>query len=212
MRWTPIVMLLLSGCREEAEATALPPAETKPAETAEEEARKPPKPEPPPEPTLQEKLAKADHAEAMRLVGPLLEDEVNRISAGTAALGLWAMQNMKWSDVAVASNETSLAKIHKDSDTERGKRMCVRGKIVQITADKSSGVGTAYIGLMTAPSFANIVHYVAVADTGDLVENSPARFCGIVTGRYSYSNSGGGTTHAVGLVGMFDLPSNRKAE
>jgi hypothetical protein len=32
-----------------------------------------------------------------------------------------------------------------------------------------------------------------------------------VTGRYDYHDSGGGTGHAVQVVGMFDLPENRPA-
>lgn len=31
----------------------------------------------------------------------------------------------------------------------------------------------------------------------------------VVTGNYDYSNSAGGTGHAVDLVGMFDLPENK---
>ena len=41
-------------------------------------------------------------------------------------------------------------------------------------------------------------------------QHEPARFCGIATGRDTYANTGGGTTHAVRVVGMFDLPENRK--
>ena len=56
-----------------------------------------------------------------------------------------------------------------------------------------------------------VIHYLAAGDTGTLVDGDRARFCGVTTGRYSYSNAGGGTTHAVQLIGMFDLPSNRSA-
>lgn len=48
----------------------------------------------------------------------------------------------------------------------------------------------------------------SVSSTGRLVEDSRARLCGFVTGKYSYSNSGGGSSHAVQLVGMFKLPEN----
>lgn len=53
------------------------------------------------------------------------------------------------------------------------------------------------------------MRFAAVASTGELVAQSSANFCGVTTGKYSYSNSGGGTTHAVFLVGMFDLPENK---
>jgi hypothetical protein len=33
----------------------------------------------------------------------------------------------------------------------------------------------------------------------------------VVTGRIDYSNSGGGTTHAIQLVGMFKLPVNTRS-
>jgi len=45
-----------------------------------------------------------------------------------------------------------------------------------------------------------VIRFVAVGDTGALVANSTARFCGIVTGRFTYLNAIGGTTHAVRLV------------
>lgn len=46
-------------------------------------------------------------------------------------------------------------------------------------------------------------------DTGDLVQNSAARICGIVTGVSDYANTGGGQTPSVTIVGLFDLPANR---
>jgi hypothetical protein len=39
--------------------------------------------------------------------------------------------------------------------------------------------------------------------------NTAARFCGVVTGLYDYSNSGGGTGHTADIVGMFDLPESK---
>jgi hypothetical protein len=55
----------------------------------------------------------------------------------------------------------------------------------------------------------NIVRFYAVGSSGDLVQNRPARFCGAVAGRYSYDNAAGGSTHAVAVVGLFDLPENK---
>jgi hypothetical protein len=37
----------------------------------------------------------------------------------------------------------------------------------------------------------------------------PGTHLRVVTGKYSYANSGGGTGHAVTLVGVFDLPENK---
>ena len=55
----------------------------------------------------------------------------------------------------------------------------------------------------------DIYKFMNVGTSGDLVANSQARMCGVVTGRYQYSNSAGGTGHALSIVGMFDLPQNR---
>jgi hypothetical protein len=55
-----------------------------------------------------------------------------------------------------------------------------------------------------------VVVFYAVGETGDLVAGSRTRLCGIVTGLHSFLNSGGGVTHAIRAVGMFDLPENRR--
>jgi hypothetical protein len=54
----------------------------------------------------------------------------------------------------------------------------------------------------------DLIKFVAAGSTGQLVAQSRARFCGATTGKYSYSNSGGGTSHAVQMVGMFRVPEN----
>jgi hypothetical protein len=102
--------------------------------------------------------------------------------------------------------ETSFARVGKDSAAERGKRLCGRGTIISITADHSSE-GTAYMGQFMMQG-QKVLDYIAVGSTGDLVARNSARFCGIVTGTSSYSNSGGGQTHAVRVVGMFELEEN----
>ncbi len=43
------------------------------------------------------------------------------------------------------------------------------------------------------------------------MERSQERFCGVVTGLFDYANSGGGTGHAVAIVGLFDIAENRPA-
>lgn len=165
-----------------------------------------PPPAPPP-PTFDELLAKTETVPAaLKLLGPKLEDETEKLSPGTAFLSVWAANRLKWSELQ-ALPETKRPLVMKDSVAERGKRICTSGMIVEITADRSAGV-PIYEGAMT--SGPGIVRFVAVGSTGELVERSAARFCGIVTGRYSYSNAGGGVTHAVRAVGMFDLPENKK--
>ena len=55
----------------------------------------------------------------------------------------------------------------------------------------------------------NLIYFVNAGSSGELVQNSIARTCGVVTGRFDYSNSGGGVGHAISVVGLFDLPQNR---
>lgn len=147
-------------------------------------------------------------AAAIVITKPQMSDERDKSSAGAIQLGIWAMKRMVWSDVGVTKAETRLALVHKDSDEERGKRMCIGGSIIQIEVEKTS-FGKLNEGLLMDDSV-ELVHFIAVGTSGTLVKGSPARFCGVVTGLYDYENSAGGVGHAVDLVGMFDIPENRK--
>ncbi len=183
-----------------AAAQARPVAAAEPAEPSEPAAG----------PTLADKLRDASFlSDALRLTLPLMDDTVNQQSDGAVMLAMWAALHMKWADVGVAKNETSTAKLMKDSDANRGKRMCVSGSIIQIAKQRGAPI---YAGLLNGFYGAGIAHFFAVGDTGDLVENSETRFCGVATGRYVYGNSGGGTSHAISLVGMFDLPENNPSK
>jgi hypothetical protein len=153
-------------------------------------------------------MTKKTVAEALNVARPLMIEKAGDTSPGSFLLSLWALKNLQWPDVAVKSDETSFARTMKDSDAERCKRLCMSGAIVEIAAAKQP-TGTLYVGLLYSPA-GNLYHFAAVKSTGDLVAESPARFCGFVTGRYDYSNSAGGTGHAVDMVGMFDLPENRR--
>lgn len=144
--------------------------------------------------------------DAIAYAKPMMEDTQNKIDTGSAVLVTWAAERMTWAALA-AIPETSFPKVMKDSDLERGLRLCGAGRIVQITAEKYEGK-RLYQGKMMVGS--DVYSFYAVGSTGDLVEKSTARFCGIVTGRHSYSNAGGGTTHAARVVGLFDLPENKK--
>jgi hypothetical protein len=96
--------------------------------------------------------------------------------------------------------------VMKDSDEERGKGMCVTGRIIEIAVEKTDKGKFAHAGII---SNMDVTKVVAVGSTGELVEGKTATFCGVVIGKHSYPNSGGGQTHTVRLVGMFDLPANR---
>jgi hypothetical protein len=156
-------------------------------------------------------LAKIDHescADAFAALRTGMADATDEDDPFTALFALWAARRMRLADVFVANDETTYAKVRKDSDAERGRRMCIGGTVIEITVDKVTTGGHLSHGLLLSYG-QNLYHFLAAASTGDLVQTSDARFCGIATGRYDYANSGGGTGHAVTLVGMFDLPQNR---
>jgi len=153
-------------------------------------------------------VTKKTMADALVIASPLMIDRPNDSSVGTALFAVWSMHNLHWRDVAVRQDETSFARVQKDVDAERMKRLCVSGSIVQIDTQKTQ-LGPIYMGLMMNDAV-NLFHFNAVHSTGDLVQQSPARFCGVVTGKYDYENSAGGTGHAIDMVGIFDLPENRK--
>lgn len=182
-------------------------AKPEPSQARETEPAKPPKPEPPPEPTPAQKIAAAkDLAGALKVITPMFQDTTGCVDPAAAGFALWCAKHLDWIELQ-SLPETTFDKVMKDSEAERGKRMCAKGKIVEIAVDRTSGV-PVYIGGLITPA-RKVYRFVAVKDTGEIVQKSPARFCGVVTGRQSYANSAGGTTHAVALVGMFDLPANR---
>lgn len=164
-------------------------------------------PAPPPPSPLEVLQSKTTLAEAIEEVRSQMADTDGEVSPGAALLALWSAKHLKWTDVAVAKNETSFKLVRKDSDLARGKRLCVRGQLVQIEKEKV-GSDPLFTGLMLSGSY-DIYSFIAVRSTGELVSNSHARFCGVVIGKYEYSNSAGGRGHAISVVGMFDLQENR---
>jgi hypothetical protein len=163
----------------------------------------------PPEPSpLEQILLRKSLAEAITFDQPLMDDTNDgQVSKGALLLAAWSTQRLKWGDLD-ALGETRFAQVKKDPDAHRGQRLCTRGHVVQIEAVKTDA-GKLFSGLMIDSS-ENLTEFVAVHGSGDLVERSWARFCGVVIGKYDYPNSGGGVGHALTLVGMFDLPENRR--
>lgn len=144
---------------------------------------------------------------AVAAASPYFEDRPNESGYGTELLLAWAARSMTWADVGVAADETTFARVLKDPEEERGKRLCASGEIIEIAAEKSE-LGKTYAGLLMSDAW-DLFRFHAVRSSGTLVAKSRARFCGVVTGRFDYANSAGGVGHAVKLVGMFDLPENR---
>ena len=166
-----------------------------------------PEPEPPKE-SIFDKVKKETTLEgALILSKPLMTDTHNEHSPGETVLTVWALQHMKWADVGVVKDETTFKLVKKDSDEEKGKRLCATGRLIQISVEKTN-LGKVYSGLLITNS-RDIYSFSNVGSSGSLVEEDRVRTCGIVIGNYSYSNSGGGTGHTVQLVGMFDLPENK---
>jgi hypothetical protein len=170
-----------------------------------------PVPEPPKKKTPDEVLDEAPTLPvAFTAVSAYLTDSFDNDSVGTRLLGRWSAKHMAWADVGVAKDETSYAMVEKDTDAELGKRLCVTGRVVQIGVVRLD-TSKESVGLFASWSD-QLYRFFAVGSSGALVEDSTGRICGIVTGRYDYANSGGGAGHAVTIVGMFDLPENRKKQ
>lgn len=136
-----------------------------------------------------------------------MADTQETFSDGAQDLVLWAQDRLEWKDLA-AVPVTKAALVMKDSDEQFGKRICASGMIVEISAVDIAG--KAYVGEIVNEDSGNTFRFIALRSTGDIVQQSDARFCGIVTGKVDYANSMGGETHAIQLVGMFDLPENHK--
>jgi hypothetical protein len=159
------------------------------------------------EKSLLETLNEMDFAHALDATRSGMKDTYNDESPGTALFSVWASNKLRWKDVAVTVDETTNALALKDPDTARGKRLCMSGTIFEIHPDRGDGIGELWHGNMDNGGN-GYYHFFAAHGTGTLTTDSWARFCGVVTGLYDYANSAGGTTHAVAIVGMFDLPAN----
>jgi hypothetical protein len=161
----------------------------------------------PAEPTVPELAARASTlAEAVRIALPYMTDEPNKTSPGTGLVAIWAAKHLKLADVNVKKDETTYALTRKDPDEARGKRLCATGELIEIQVAKTE-FGKLAEGLLTTNG-GSLFHFTTVGSSGELVGGSHGRVCGVVTGVFDYSNSGGGVGHAVQLVGMFDIAEN----
>jgi len=191
------------ACSQKAPAPVpTPPGTTKVSVTV----APPPKPVMTKEDFVDKLLDPSQSPNAMGAIRAGFTDTQNRISDAAIIFAMWASKRLTWRDFYVEDDETTIAKVMKDSDESRGKRMCYGGQVIQILVNKTKYGKIAEGLLMTGDM--KFLSFLAVGSTGDLVERSRGRFCGVVTGRYSFANSAGGTTHSVQVVGMFDLPEN----
>ena len=116
---------------------------------------------------------------------------------GVWKLARYASTKLVWADVDGA-DETTVPLVLKDSDRERGKRLCTSGQIVDIER-RDVDQRPVHVGALRT-SDGDDVRFVATGSTGLLVKRSDAKLCGIATGRDG---------KAAVIVGMFDLPENR---
>lgn len=141
---------------------------------------------------------------ALRLTVPLMDDVSGNTPAspGAILLASWMSTHGYW-DALLAMPDSKRAEIMKDSEAMRGRRICVSGTVVEIARDKTAPF-QLYIGGMSQ-GMANFVRFLAVGSAEGVLENQWARFCGITPGTQNYPNVSGGETHAVQIVGSFDL-------
>jgi hypothetical protein len=81
-------------------------------------------------------LKKSTLADAIAFAKPFMSDTIDRLDEGSALLALWSSQHLTWAELS-ALPETTAADFQKDPDAERGKRLCVKGTIVEIRAERT---------------------------------------------------------------------------
>ena len=168
--------------------------------------------EPPPPPKTRDQLTgeaiakETTIAGVWRFAGQHVEDGF-KLDGGKSILIAWGERRMAWADIQRLP-ETTYGKIRKDSDAERGKRLCRSGSVIEIEK-VSNATGKYFVGGLIGDS-GEILRFYALRSTGELVQGSYGRFCGVVTGTDDYENSAGGTSHGVVAIGLFDLPENKK--
>lgn len=119
------------------------------------------------------------------------------VADGAWLLARYANGRATWADFHVADAETSLPLALKDGARERGKRLCVTGRLLDI-ARSDLDQRPVYAGALVTTD-GDTLRFVAVGSTGTLVKRDTGTFCGVVTGRVD---------DAAMAVGMFDLPEN----
>jgi hypothetical protein len=133
-------------------------------------------------------------AAAIAIAMPSMTDERNDVSVGTRELARWASKKLHWKDVAVATNETSLALAEKDPPKAFGKRLCESGTLEKIEKQGLWGV-ELHTARMTTKGGDGLEMLVA-GNTGTLVKRNQTKFCGVVTQRL---DKGKPATLAVGM-------------
>lgn len=148
-------------------------------------------------------------AAAVAIAKPYFADGTNVRSDGTALLVAWGASHLTIPELK-KHPETTVGKVQKDPEAEEGKRLCKSGTIIEISKNSELNLTLFTGGLMTEGG--DVLRFIALGSTGELVRSSYGTFCGIVTGLDEYANSAGGVTHGIAVTGMFDLPANKKPQ
>jgi len=118
---------------------------------------------------------------------------------------IWFNIHKNFSLLDIKKNETSVAKILKvhDTDSELGKRVCITGILMSIKEDSNGAAKGTFI---TTDDGSSTVEITSLGST-EGVENGKnhLRFCGFITGM-----SGEGMFARTEMLGMFDIPENKK--
>lgn len=132
--------------------------------------------------------------------------DTDKDSPKTLTFLSWARTQLTWEGASSVKPTTKTGVVLKDPTGAYGKGFCAAGSIIQISKRYSSDFEV----LMSLDDF-SIVRLLAVKSTGELVERSRAKFCGVVMGTYSYTTRANGTNTVVDVVGVFDLPENHSS-
>ena len=157
---------------------------------------------------LSEQMLKSDSlSEAITLIKPMMTDEFVAFPSSAELLAFWMDQKSIKIDSIKHIEASTRANILKNSNRERGKKICLTGRVTSIRADPSIGFEAYHAGIAT--NYLNPTRVLVVGSIGNLVTNAKGNFCGIVIGKVGFTNAAGGTLIAPFLVGMFDLPDNQ---
>lgn len=179
-----------AGCKDEPPAPIVVPAA--------------PPPPPPALPSSAAIVTAPSFSHAVDLALPLIAEGGRTSREGTDLLAEWADQYLAWETIDLPTPETTLALAARDLQPERGKRLCETGEIKEIFDE-----GKVFTGLLVKARF-EIIGFIAVRSVGKLEQKRRARFCGVVTGRHVSAGPEAGSAQAVQVIGMFDVPENKK--
>lgn len=134
-------------------------------------------------------------------------DSSGAIHGCVAAFGAWAANFMVMDDVdPEIHGATTYEKAARDSDVERGRRLCFRGVVLQIAGETFAGKRVFTADMFDASQ--RSIRVLAVGDATDIFDGTDAHFCGMFVGRESFENLEHTQTKSIRLVGMFLTRAN----